>query len=167
MSLDRLRELTDALEKAEERAEAMSVRLSTALRASSAGMWDWEIEPDILLWDETMCHLFGYNTSAMKAREDGLYEMKYEDFISRVHVDDRERVQGQVSACLEDRVPYSTAYRVAWECNGVLCTTLLIHAAGDVVNDASGKVTRLVGICIPGHGVARNMPPMDLDMRGA
>jgi PAS domain-containing protein len=162
-SLDRLRELTLALEAAEEREKASQVRLATALKVANAGMWDWSIDDDLLLWDDTMMHLFGYNTAMFVSREDGLYEMKYDDFISRVHPEDRGRVQGQVNACLEDRVSYSTAYRVVWECNGVLCTSLLIHAAGDVV-EHNGKVSRLVGICIPGRGVADNLPPNDPTM---
>lgn len=163
-NLGRLRELTEALEKSEEAHRATEVRLETALRVSNAGMWDWSVRDDLLLWDATMCHLFGYNTSAMKARDDGLYAMKYEDFIERVHPDDKDRVQGQVDACLQDRIPYSTVYRVIWECNGVLCTSLLIHAAGDVVEDNTGEVTRLVGICIPGRGIMENLPPSDKHM---
>ena len=144
MSLKRLAELTASLASKEETERMANKRLSTALSAAGAGVWDWETASNILRWDSQMVSLFGYHPLKFKRDDFGWFICTYADFIERVHPEDRIRVQELVDACLQDGKPYRTSYRVVHD-DGSLHR--VIQAAGDTHRDAENRIERLVGVC--------------------
>ena len=150
MSLQRLYELTGKLADAEERERLANKRLQICLKAAATGVWDWEIYPNVLRWDDTMVELFGYHPQSFKRDEQGWHMCTYADFINRVHPEDRDRVQVQVDQCVENGTPYRTSYRVVKD-DGT--TTRVIQAAGDVYRNNDGCIERLVGVCFEAQGV--------------
>ena len=59
-------------------------RLMLATRAGAVGIWDWDISSGALVWDEQMFRLYG------TAQDQFCHRL--EDWPSRLHPEDRERV---------------------------------------------------------------------------
>ena len=79
-----------ALEELHRRDEQLRV----ALEAASMGVWYWSAGDNRLTWDEPLRRMYG-------VRPDERIE-RYEDFIGRVHPDDREMVEAKVRRALSD-----------------------------------------------------------------
>ena len=117
-------------------------QLQTALDAARMGVWYWSATENRLTWDDTLRRIYGLGTDDRVAG--------YEDFITRVHPDDRTFVEGTVGAALTagGRLDYEFRItlpdgRVRW-----------IADLGRVVTDAGGKVIAMTGT-LPG----RHRPP--------
>lgn len=147
MTIAKLRDLTHRLAEAEKHERLAEQRLQTALRASGAGVWDWDIHADVLRWDDRMVELFGYRQGAF-AKEGSWNICTYMHFIDRVHPGDRARVQKRIDACLHEHIPYRVSYRVIRPGGDVV---QLILAAGDI--HKTDEEHRLVGVCMPAAGV--------------
>ena len=68
-------------------------RLRRALDAARMGVWVWSVENDTLVWDDNLRRLYGLDS--------GERISSYEDFLARVHPDDRELVGKTVRRALE------------------------------------------------------------------
>ena len=68
---------------ARERSEHLAERLQLAAAASGIGIWDYNVSTGVLNWDVRVRQLFGLAPDA---------EVTYERFLTRVHPEDRERV---------------------------------------------------------------------------
>lgn len=148
-SLARLKELTAKLEKSERKESLLALRLKTALSAAGAGVWDWELNTDTLRWDNKMVELFDYRDSDFKQDEEGWFLCNYKHFINKVHPEDRDRVELNISNCIAGHTPYRISYRVVVTGNREFT---VIQAAGDVFNSRTGKPERLVGVCLKLEG---------------
>jgi PAS domain S-box-containing protein len=82
-------------------------RLSVALEGANAGVWEWDIETDEVIWHESTERLFGL--------EPGEFEDTYEAFASRVHDDGLERLEAAIEAALPRREPFEEEYRIRRE----------------------------------------------------
>ena len=65
----------------------------SALKASRAGTWRWNVAADIVEWDDALCDVYGIK------REDA--PTNSEEFLALVHPDDRAAVWAAISACIE------------------------------------------------------------------
>ena len=59
-------------------------RLKRSQRYSNIGTWDWYIKKNEIYWSERVMPLFGH--------DEGEVVIRYEDFIEKVHPDDRQRL---------------------------------------------------------------------------
>ena len=143
-TLQRLKELTGQLEVSEYNESLASKRLKTVLDAARAGIWDWEVSKDILRWDKRMVELFDYDPLSLPRDKEGWYILKYQNFLDRIHPDDKEKVQKRIDDCLHNNLPYRVTYRIV---DRDLEEHLVIQAAGDTHNPHKGE-ERLVGVCI-------------------
>jgi PAS domain S-box-containing protein len=109
-------------------------RLALALEASRTAVWDWFVSEGRLVWSDLMFEMFDHPREAFKG--------EYQDFIERVHPDDRQQVEETVQASLEG-APYDTEYRVVRRAGGVRT----ISARGRVYRDERGQATRMTGVC--------------------
>jgi len=119
---------TDALRAREE-------QLQVALDAARMGVWYWSATDNRLSWDDTLRRIYGL--------EPGDRVSGYEDFIGRVHPEDREFVERTVRTALTQggRLDYEFRIilpggRVRW-----------IADMGRVVADKDGKVVAMTGTC--------------------
>jgi PAS domain S-box-containing protein len=110
--------------------------LDLALQSAGVGTWSWDLVTNRLLWDDFARLLFGLPSKTPADR--------YEDFLSLVHPDDRQRVTRETTASLENGVPYDTEYRVVWP-NG---NERALVSRGKVYRDAAGKPQRMNGVCL-------------------
>ena len=111
-------------------------RLSLALEAAGAGVWEWDMESDEVLWNETMEQLLGL--------EPGAFEGTFEAFLQRVHPQDGEQLEAEIDRTI------AAAQTASWEVR-------LEHADGSyrwfdtralVVTGSEGTPSRMIGVGI-------------------
>jgi PAS domain-containing protein len=131
MNLERLQEIEKELKHLE---ETIVTRRDLALSFSNVGIWDWDIEKGTLWWDEKMLNLYGI-------QKDDFFG-SYDDWINRLHPDDRENAQKQIDACLFHDVPYIFRFRVVKPNN----KEVVISGFGNCIKNEDNKPIRMVGI---------------------
>ncbi len=119
---------------AEAELKGISLRLALALESAQMGIWDWDIENNVLLWDERMYVLYG-----VEAHE---FEGAYSAWLAGVHPLDQGRCDNAIQAALQGEKPYDIEFRVRWP-DG---TVRWIKANGLVLRNAGGQPVRMVGI---------------------
>jgi len=114
---------------------ARDEQLRVALDAARMGVWFWSATENRLTWDDTLRRMYGLGP--------GEEVTGYQDFLSRVHPDDREFVESSVRRALAEggRLDYEFRIllpdgRVRW-----------ISDLGSVVSDSTGKAVGLTGTC--------------------
>jgi PAS domain S-box-containing protein len=119
---------TDVLRRRDE-------QLRVALDAARMGVWFWSAADNQLTWDDTLRRMYGVGPDERIAG--------YDDFIGRVHPDDREFVEGTVRRALAEggRLDYEFRIllpdgRVRW-----------IADRGRVVPAANGEPAGMTGAC--------------------
>jgi PAS domain S-box-containing protein len=119
---------TEALELSQE-------RLRRALDAARMGIWFWSVESGALTWDDNLRKLYG-----LQAGED---VSRYEDFLARVHPEDRDRVAHAVRQVLETGGDLDYEFRIVMSDGRVRW----ISDQGEIRRDPSGQPAYLTGIC--------------------
>ena len=82
-----LRDVT-ARKQAEEALGNAGDRLSLATRAGGVGIWDWDLDSDVLTWDEQMFALYGITREQFGGA--------YEAWRAGLHPDDEERGDAEI-----------------------------------------------------------------------
>ncbi|HME44578.1 MAG TPA: PAS domain S-box protein [Syntrophorhabdales bacterium] len=120
------KEMERALAKSEE-------RLKLALEASGQAVWDWNLASSIAEWSDRAKTLFGFEPDA---------QLTHDQFLERVHPDDRDRIRDGVIKAIEREREYSDEIRVIWPGGDVHWLT----AKGRVFLDENGKPARMIGV---------------------
>ena len=116
-----------------ERKEAEE-RLRVALEAGGMGLWDWNVETGELVWSDTL--------APTQEAQPGSFAGPYDDFLTFVHPDDRDRLQQELSRAIRS----GGAPRVEFRLRGPGGETRWISAEGHGLQDATGRTVRLLGI---------------------
>jgi diguanylate cyclase (GGDEF)-like protein len=114
--------------------EVLVDRLKAGASAGIVGIWDWDVEKNILNWDSVMYQLYGLDESE--------FDNLYEAWISRVHIDDRMHIDNEVNAALRNEREYCPEFRVLWPDNSVH----YIKAVSKTSFNMEGKPIRMVGV---------------------
>ncbi|MGB4558689.1 MAG: PAS domain-containing protein, partial [Burkholderiaceae bacterium] len=109
-------------------------RLKIAAQAGRLGVWDWNLQTNELVWDDTMFALYG----ARKQDFSGAYEA----WASRIHPQDREHAEAVLPQVLAGTCDYAHDFRVVWPDGSI--HHLASHA--QLQRDAAGQPLRLVGV---------------------
>ena len=120
------KEMERALAKSEE-------RLKLALEASGQAVWDWNLVTGVAEWSDKAKTLFGFEPAA---------QLTHDQFLERVHPDDRDRIRNGVIKAIEREREYSDEIRVIWPGGDVHWLT----AKGRVFHDENGKPARMIGV---------------------
>jgi diguanylate cyclase (GGDEF)-like protein/PAS domain S-box-containing protein len=110
-------------------------RLAEAQRVGGIGSFEWEPATGILSWSDQLFRLYGL--------EPGAVEPNYEEFISRIHPDDRAAVQDQIQRALVDCRAFENTKRGLYPDGEIF----LMHTRAEVITDEDGDAARIVGIC--------------------
>jgi PAS domain S-box-containing protein len=110
-------------------------RLRRALDAARMGVWVWSVETNTLSWDDNLRALYGL---APADRITG-----YDDFLARVHPDDRALVAETVRRILNEGGDLDYEFRVVLP-DG---RTRWIADQGEIRRDQQGRPVYLTGIC--------------------
>jgi diguanylate cyclase (GGDEF)-like protein/PAS domain S-box-containing protein len=107
--------------------------LDRAQRIAQMGNWDWRIPENRLFWSEGIYRLFGVSPAE--------FDASYEDFIARVHPDDRTAVLDAVKRAQETGAPYEIEHRIVRP-DGVV---RIVHESAEVLRDDMGRPVRMIG----------------------
>ena len=114
--------------------KASEQRLALATRSAELGIWEWDLQRNMLVWEPQMYALYGVRqedfSGAAEAWESGL------------HRDDREAARAEVEAAVRGTKEFHTEFRVVWPSGEVR----FLEAHGVVVCAADGSPVRVIGI---------------------
>ncbi|MBO9596592.1 MAG: diguanylate cyclase [Cohnella sp.] len=109
----------------------MTEKLEIVSRATNDGIWDWNVAQNRIEWSIRafdMLGMIGDNISHEPA-----------SFLNLVHHEDKERVRQAFEQSLANGQPIKVEFRIQGQ------NEVWIYAAGDVVCDLEGNVTRMIG----------------------
>ncbi|HEY9016166.1 MAG TPA: MASE1 domain-containing protein, partial [Gemmatimonadales bacterium] len=122
------RQATQALARSED-------RLHRALDAARMGTWFWSVGTNALTWDENLRQLYGLGS--------GESVSTYEQFLARVHPDDRAFVAEAVQRALLNGGTLDYTFRIVLPDGRVRW----IADQGEIGLDDTGKPAYLAGVC--------------------
>ena len=126
--LQRLKETEAELRRSRE-------QLLEAQALARIGSWEWDVAADKVSWSDELFRIYGL--------EPGSIAPSYEEFLSRVHPEDRASVDERNRKAFSDHQPFEDVKRVVREGGDVF----LMRTKGEVITDDEGNPVRLVGIC--------------------
>ncbi|HEX9817169.1 MAG TPA: ATP-binding protein [Candidatus Thermoplasmatota archaeon] len=119
-----IRRLTRDLRQSNERLARRSGRLEAAQTISTFGSWEWDTVTNHVTWSPELYRIFGVDPG---------FDPTLELYISRVHPDDRRRVQEAITGALQDGEPFEFEHRVVQQDGAIRmlhCRGLLEHGTG-------------------------------------
>ncbi len=111
-------------------------RLRLALEAGRMGTWEFDIASGSVAWSPSLEVLHGLVP--------GTFPGTFEAYQSVIHPEDREQVLNSIRNVVENGAEHHVEYRLVWPDHSIHW----IEARGKPIFNASGKVTRLLGICM-------------------
>ncbi|MCU0799035.1 MAG: PAS domain-containing protein, partial [Candidatus Thermoplasmatota archaeon] len=108
-------------------------RLKQAQRMGRMGNWVWDLEGNSLHWSDELYELYGVDPRT--------FQLTYDNILSRIHPEDRERNARTVDMILEDRIGTSFDFRIVRSDS----TIRSIHQVIEVETDHEGSIKRLIG----------------------
>ena len=122
------------LKESETRLRLSEERLKLAIDAASLGIWDWDIEQDRLVWDDSMYRLYG----VPKEEFSGAFEA----WSKCVVPEDVAQARADVETALRGESDYFSDFRVK-RADGAI---RIIRGVAQIIRNADGKPVRMVGI---------------------
>ena len=110
-------------------------QLAEAQRLARLGSWEWDIPANTVTWSDELYRIYGL--------EPGETEPSLEEFLARVHPDDRDSVDARNRKALADHEAFDDVKR----CVRPDGTVFLMRTQGEVVADAAGQPIRMLGVC--------------------
>ena len=109
-------------------------RLKLAVDAAGLGIWDWDVERDRLVWDDSMYRLYG-----VRGQEFG---GAFDAWSKCVVLEDIAKARADVEAALRGEREYFSEFKVR-RADGAI---RIIRGMAQIVRTADGKPVRMVGI---------------------
>lgn len=100
------------------------------------GVWEWDITQPHAYWTEGLYRIYGLTPDT--------YVPSYEEYLKRVHPDDRQRVIDATNAVFHQHVPYSHDERIFHSDGNVR----YLHTWAVPILSPEGQLTRLMGVCL-------------------
>jgi len=117
------------------RLERAERQLADAQQLARVGSWEWDIADNAVWWSDELYRIYGLEPRSIAP--------SYEDFLERVHPDDRADVDARNQKAFADNEPFEDVKRVV-RADG---REILMRTQGAVVCDDAGQPLRMVGIC--------------------
>jgi diguanylate cyclase (GGDEF)-like protein len=111
-------------------------RLEEAQRLAHLGSWNWDLTTGTLSWTDELCRIYGVEPDS--------HQPSLEDFLSRVHPDDRDNVTTVVQRAMQDKQPFSHETRI---CRPDKEQRTILDQ-GLVLVDENGQVAGMAGACL-------------------
>ena len=124
---------TSAREVVEADLQQSEERMRMATEAAKIGLWDWDVIKDEQVWSDTCKELLGLRPDSTA---------NFQALLSSIHPDDRQMMQDQINAAIQEKKDYSAEFRVVWPDGSMHWQTSRGHA----FYDESGRTTRMAGI---------------------
>jgi PAS domain S-box-containing protein len=120
--------------RTEEQLHNLSDRLTLAVQSGAIGIWDWDVAPNILTWDDRMYALYGITPNQ--------FTNIYDAWANRLHPDDRSIAERAIQQALLGQKDYDPEFRVIHP-DG---TIRYIKGYALVQRDAQGNPQHMIGI---------------------
>ncbi len=128
------RDVTKEIQHKEERKE-LTERYDFILNSIEVGIWDWDIKPDIMNWNDTMFGIHGFEVN------NKFSNMYY--FQSVVHPEDLERVNSEIDFVINTpNKEFDSTYRIIKNKGDII----YIRAISRAYRNEDGIATRMVGL---------------------
>ena len=109
-------------------------RYSLAMRASNDGLWDWDLKTNKIYYSDRWKEMLGFNDDEISDTPD--------EWLSRIHQEDHDRVRASIDAYLEGTTSnFEIEYRIRHFSNNYLW----MMAKGLAIRTSSGRATRFAG----------------------
>jgi PAS domain S-box-containing protein len=122
--------------QADARLLATEERLRVALDAGRMGTWEWSMAANHVVWSPGL--------EAIHGREPGSFKGTFDDVLSDVFPEDRDRLTATIAQALERRTDYHVEYRI-FTAQG---EQRWVEARGKLFCDDAGQPHRMVGVCM-------------------
>ena len=134
-STARLEELEERLVSSESELARARRQLGEAQELARIGSWEWDIPQNVVWWSDELFRIYGLEPRSILP--------SYEEFLTRVHADDRESVDERNRRAFTDQKPFEDVKRIV-RGDG---SEILMRTQGEVICDDAGAPIRMVGIC--------------------
>ena len=121
---------------AEERLADLVARVDSAQHLAGMGDYDWHIATDTNRWSDQLYRIYGYEPQSFSGT--------YDKFLSHIHPDDRERIQGIHQHAYATGDPYQMVERIVRPDGEIR----YLSSNGEVITDSDGVPVRMRGTCI-------------------
>jgi len=108
-------------------------RLLEAQRVAHIGHWERDIVTNELWWSDEIYRIFGVAPQSFKASDD--------DFLSRVHPDDRDHISNSINGALYQNKHYDIEYRIILSDGG----QKFVHERASITFDHHNKPLSMLG----------------------
>ena len=127
-------ELEERIEQRTAELAQASERLELATRSARVGVWDWDIQNDVLAWDDTVCGLFDVT------RDD--FQGNHAAFLQRLHPEDADKVDRQIAAAFRGDKHYANEFRIVLP-DGTL---RYLRSVASVTYAPDREAVRMIGV---------------------
>jgi len=111
-------------------------QLRLATEAGRVGLLDWDVLADERRCSGAMAEVYGYPP--------GEFNLSYQEFLQRVHPDDRGHVRSTLDAAVAAGAPYELEFRIVRPAGDIRW----VHAKGRVHRDEKGVFARMLGVSL-------------------
>jgi len=126
------RDITE-LKRSHQLLQKREAMLQEAQKLSHIGSWEWDILNDVVIWTDELYRMFGY--------QPGEIPIKYETYLDKIHIEDRERVNNIIQRAYLDHQHFTFYHRVQKNKE----TEVIVYARGEVLVDKNNNVIRMNG----------------------
>lgn len=122
---------------AQEQLAASNEKLQNAQQIAHIGSWEWDIAGDRITWSDELHRIFGQDPATAASPN-------FTQYLAFLHPEDRANAEARIQQALADGKPFAFDHRTVRP-DG---TIRIIHGAGRVEMDASGRPIRMSGTAL-------------------
>jgi signal transduction histidine kinase len=111
-------------------------QLDTTQSITHIGTWEWKMGGAAVTWSDELYRIYGFEPRSMA--------VTIEWFLSRIHRDDRDRVQREIQSALVHPGRFGYRERIVRP-DGAVRT---LDTIGEAIADERGAMVRLIGTCL-------------------
>ncbi len=117
-----------------EEMRTLALRLQLATEGAGVGVWDLNLDTNELVWDDTMCSIYGIDRSS--------FGDIYDEWVRRVDPADLDRIEQELRDAITNEGRFDTTHRIVLPSGEIRH----ISAVATIERDADGRARRVVGI---------------------
>ncbi len=122
--------------QAEELLNQNQAMLALAMQSSRMGVWECDLESDVVWWSEELEEIFGLEKGEFEGSDDHFFRLMYED--------DRETARAEMASAVNEGRPYTIEFRFRHADGSIRW----MEGRGEAVYSQRGRPVRIYGVGI-------------------